>query len=280
MIKAKIPTRSRMSFIHHFPHYSPRLVVSLGIVQIISGVSIVFLNLVLHRLDRDKILSWSLSFYILDSYASELVRIVWIGGWILLSGLITLLVSCRPHSNCHIYLFCLTSLATVALTGIITILMTNNVIQHSVIWSILARTPSSPETDVEPSVTAIHRSNSILIFNLFLLCFSLVSFVISIISLSIVSNHLCCTCTMVFGSKHPSDYHIYDTGSTMSRKERIVQWVMQQSQQQINDLHSANWPANMSDSAGVAHDFPPNRKKLMAIHSSTTNSTKLSIYET
>lgn len=284
--KAKIPTRTRMSIIHGFPQYPPRMVLSLGIVQIVCGISIVFLCLVLYRFDRDKILSWSISLHFLDTYFTELLRVTWIGFWVLFSGLVTLLVSCKPYSSCQNYMFFVSSLITVTVTGIFVILISNNVIQHSVLWSLLAKEPYSTQpviisTDNEeilinhsPDEELSNRSNSILVFNVFMLCFCSVSFVISIVSFSIVSHHLC-TCT-IFAGKLPNEYHFYD-GNTLSRKERIVQWVMQQSQ--LNDLHlpTATRPGIiLSD----VHDFQPSRKKLMAIHSNATNSTKLSIYET
>ena len=130
---------------------------------------------------------------------------------------------------------------------------------------------------LHPSESLYSRANPNVFFNVFMLSlclFCTVSFIISIVCFSIVSHHLC-SCA-VFGAKFAANYQIYDT-STWSKKERIVQWVMQQSQlTDQTDLPQLHHPDMV-----LADGVPPlNRKKLSALHSSATNSTKLSLYET
>lgn len=290
--KVKIPTRFRMSFVHRFPHYSPRLVFSFGLIQLICGTVNVFLSLVLYRYDRDNqhggggqmhqaqqsLLTWlDLRAFILV-YVRETARHTYFNLWIVLSGLITFLVSCRPYSRCQIRLFFVTSFVSVVVSGAYAILLSNTVIQQSIITTLIATTSSASKAVVDPyrlppesmvlgndiatspdlllieshhrpfrlgtshplaketsssssssSTEPAHanRANLVLILHVFMLSFCVVTFVISIVSFSLVSHHLC-SCSP-FGSKLSPDYHIYDT-STWSRKERIIQWVMQQSQ--------------------------------------------------
>lgn len=257
--KCKVPTRSQISVVHRIPHYSPRLVFSLGIVQSVSGIALIFLSLVLLRLDRERTFAWSISIHYLDNVIPDILRIVWLGLWVLITGLITLMVSCRPYSNCQVYVLLISSLMTIAITGTFAILISNHVIQQSVLVAMLNKdngssltsssiSPPSPPTqqstsslssfnydDVQIRYAQLNnnidsqmdtKSNPILFFNIFMLCFCMVSFVVSIISFSIVSHHLC-SCSL-FNDKFSTDYHIYDT-TVWSRKERIVQWVMQQS---------------------------------------------------
>lgn len=284
--KVKIPTRFRMSFVHRFPHYSPRLVFSFGLIQLICGTVNVFLTLVLYRYDRDNhgqqsngqqansLLTWLDLRTFIAVYIRETARHTYFNLWIVLSGLITFLVSCRPYSRCQIRLFFATSFVSVVVSGAYAILLSNTVIQQSIISTLIATSSTNKGIDpyrlqsepvvvvndiatspdlllieshhrpyrlgtsnplaakevssgssTEPVLT--NRANLVLILHVFMLSFCVVTFVISIVSFSLVSHHLC-TCSP-FGAKLSPDYHIYDT-STWSRKERIIQWVMQQSQ--------------------------------------------------
>lgn len=267
--KAKVATRSRVSFIRRLPHYSPRLVFGLGVVQLVCGIALLFLSLVMFRLDREKTLSWSISLHFLEGVLSDLVRVTWLGGWVFLSGLITLLVSFRPYSNCQIYGLLLSSLLSLAITGVFAILISNHVIQHSVLVSMLSKDQSSSEAlkqSAPPTEESLPRANPTLFMHVFMLSFCTVAFVISMVTFSIVSHHLC-SCSGLSGKSCP-DYHIYDT-STWSKKERIVQWVMQQSQ--LSD-HSEAPRTEL-----FLTDLHLNCAKLSGLHSSTTNSTKLSL---
>ncbi|KAI2795996.1 hypothetical protein BLOT_016271 [Blomia tropicalis] len=236
--KCKVPTRSQISVVHRMPHYSPRLVFSLGIVQSVSGIALIFLSLVLLRLDRERTFAWSISIHYLDNVIPDILRIVWLGLWVLITGLITLMVSCRPYSNCQVYVLLISSLMTIAITG----------------------------------------------------------------TFSIVSHHLC-SCSL-FNDKFSTDYHIYDT-TVWSRKERIVQWVMQQSaintstatattttstNTAVNDQTtlSLHRPELILTDTGSYLDLlhlhsDRKRLSLAALHSNNTNSTygtNLSLYGT
>src|SRR5690349_9103472 len=108
------PTRSRVSVGHRLPHYSPRLIFSLGLVQLLCGIALVVLSLLMLRFDRNRVLSWSISLPYLTGVVPDGVRVVWLGAWVVLSGLIMLLGSARTSSNCEIYILLLSSLITVA----------------------------------------------------------------------------------------------------------------------------------------------------------------------
>ena len=286
-----MPTRSRVSFVHRVPHYSPRLVLSLGIVQLVCGIALVFLSLVMFRFDREKALSWSISFYYLEGILPDLFRIIWLGIWVVTSGLITVIVSFRPYSSLQIYGLLLSSLLTLAITGVFAILISNHVIQHSILASMLTKNQLKTERfeihmkqNTFPNEEAhLSRPNPALFFNVFMLGFCTVAFVISIVSFSVVSQHLC-SCSAIQFDRTSLDYHIYDT--TWSKKDRIVRWVMQQSQ--LSD-HSIEQLKNSGGNGCGGNrtelflcddaDLQLNCVKLNAFHSSTTNSTKLSLYK-
>ena len=299
--KAKLPTRSRLS-IHHqqqqqqqqqnqqpnrnhpFCHqhyhsgssssYAPRLLFSLGIVQLLSGVALVFLSLVAFRLDRERALAWSISLHYLEGVLPEVLRIIWLGAWIVTSALLTLLATFRPSSTLLHILLLLTALVTVAITGAFAILLANHVLQNSLLSSVFSSSRESvlPDSvigdngddgdggDQQQDQTLSYSSRTsgayypaahFHVFIISLCLFCTLSFVISIISCSIVSHQLCsCRPGWPFTSDsghYLAPYQIYTTNgsassssssNTWSKKQRIVQWVMQQSQQQV--LHDSH----------------------------------------
>lgn len=370
--KAKLPTRSRLS-IHqqhqqlslpyysqhnYYNYYSPRLLFSLGIVQLLSGVALVFLSLVAFRIDRERALSWSISIHYLEGVLPEVLRIIWLGAWISTSALLTLLATFKPSSALLQIVLFLTALCTIAITGAFVILISNHVLQNSLISSIFSTSPSSsrelllstsidadnsvpgdevysnlssdsssvPDGVAVPSYSRTNGSTSpAAYFHIFIIClclFCTLSFVISIISCSIVSHHLC-SCRRPFycgaagaGSKYLAPYQIYNpngsSSNTWSKKQRIASWVMQQSQQQLNSSAVDHQPS--SDVPVAMHHqqhYHPNqhqehsnqqnyhhrsqqhlvvdgpsagssssaRKKLSALQSMTSSSTKLSLYD-
>lgn len=234
--KAKLPTRYRMSFIQGFPHYSPRLVFTLGLIQTVCGFAIIILSAAMYHCDKKKTWSWSVVLTALTNYLHETFRFTWLGSWILSSGLAILIMSCRPYNRFQTYTLLVTSLVSLVVTGSFAILITNSVIQQSIIPSMTIKDPyqnimESSGENVFPVNLGVDEelndSRCHLILNVFMLCFCAVAFVISIVCFSMIS-HLLCTCSMFPGTV-TTDYHIYDA-SIWSRKERIIQWVIQQSQ--------------------------------------------------
>lgn len=370
--KVKLPTRSRLSIHqqqsqnslpyynqHPYYYYSPRLLFSLGIVQLLSGVALVFLSLVAFRIDRERALSWSISIHYLEGVLPEVLRIIWLGAWISTSALLTLLATFKPTSALLQIVLFLTALVTIAITGAFVILISNHVLQNSLLSSLFSTSSTSrelllsssidrdgenilgddqaynnlssdstpvPDGVAVPSYSRTNGSNMstspAAYFHIFIIClclFCTLSFVISIISCSIVSHHLC-SCRRPFycgaGSKYLAPYQIYNpngsSANTWSKKQRIVQWVMQQSHQLNSTSVVDHQPS--SDVPVVVHHqahHHPNqhqqhinhqnyhhrsqqhlvlegpsggssssaRKKLSALQSMTSSSTKLSLYE-
>lgn len=269
--KVKVPTRVSIYSIHRLAHYSPRLVFSLGIIQLVSGIALLFLGLVMFRFDREKALSWSISLYSLEPVLPEVVRILCLGVWVMFSAFLTLLLSFRPTL---LLVLLLTSLATVALTGVFAIFIFNHVIQNSLLASLLVREAKLGEPPLVETAHLYSRTSPTLFFNVFMLCqclFCTISFVISIVTFLLVSHHLC---SCAGGGKMAAQYQIYDTAC--SKKERIVQWVIQQSQQLPDQ---PDLPVHRPDFALSDSALALARKKLGALQSCATNSTKLSFYE-
>lgn len=255
--------------IHRLAHYSPRLVFSLGIVQLVSGIALLFLGLVMFRFDREKALSWSISLYSLD--LPEVVRILSLGVWVMFSAFLTLILSFRPTL---LLVLLLTSLATVALTGVFAIFIFHHVIQNSLLASLLVRETKLGGPHLVETAHLYSRTSPTLFFNVFILCqclFCTISFVIGIVTFLLVSHHLC---SCAGGGKMAAQYQIYDTAC--SKKERIVQWVIQQSQQLPDQ---PDLPVHRPDFALSDSALALARKKLGALQSCATNSTKLSFYE-
>ncbi|KAH9399020.1 hypothetical protein TYRP_018407 [Tyrophagus putrescentiae] len=316
--KAKLPTRSRLSIHHqqqqqqqqqqnqqpnrnhpfchqhyHSSSYAPRLLFSLGIVQLLSGVALVFLSLVAFRLDRERALAWSVSLHYLEGVLPEVLRIIWLGAWIVTSALLTLLATFRPSSALLHILLLLTALVTVAITGAFAILLANHVLQNSLLSSVFSSSRESVPPDSvigdngdgnadagdQPEDRTLSYSSRTSgayypaahfhVFIISLCLFCTLSFVISIISCSIVSHQLC-SCrpgwpfTTADSGHYLAPYQIYTTNgsassssssNTWSKKQRIVQWVMQQSQQQV--LHDSHEVQSEADVPVVVHHHHP-----------------------
>lgn len=247
---AAVPTRSRVDALHfeRVPYYSMKLVISLGIASTTCGIIILLFGVVYSLIEVDSGLS---SVYCEAS----------IGVWVIVNGFITIISGSRPHSWCQLYIFMLCSLLTIGLTGALSILTANSLVNtyRSEGFQVFRSNSEIKNIDLLSSAPTV-------LINGLLLIFCVLAFLLAIITFYI-SGHSVCQCYVDhrLGESFFSKYS-FDPELT-TKRDRILQWIVQQSDVQS---HTGTDYESIS--------YKP-KKKLAHINSTATDSTRLSAYD-
>jgi hypothetical protein len=246
-----VPTKSRVQalLINRSPYYSIKLVIGLGIALTTCGIILCIFGFVYALIETQTL------FACIYCEAG-------IGVWVVVNGLITIISGSRPHSTCQLYIYLLSSLITIAVTGVLSILRINSVIQESDYENISDITKND-------NLELMYNSPTILI-NLLMLTFSTLSFIISVVNFCISSHKLCqCYSHNKFGQNFLTNSNL--DPDSLCRRDRILQWIVQQSDLQFNKSLTIATNDKISYIS---------RKKLEPLNSSSTTSTRLSAYDT
>lgn len=211
---------------------------------------------------------------IVEAVVSSLCSGAWIGIAVVCSGMTALVTGSRPHNSTILIVNLFVSIFVVACSGFLTIVTLNIVIKGD---------PYNPRPDRD----ALFDSPVITI-NLFLTAISCAAGLLSAANFFLTMREVCQCYSIplrIRGSRDPLHHLRVDT---LQRKDRIVQWIMQQSV----SVSQNPLPLVTCDPGPVActHVSAPAvpldvetrlKKKLRPIHSNaSTSSTRLSAYDT
>lgn len=230
------------------PYYSMKLVIGLGIASTTCGIIILLFGVVYSLLEVEPTMS---SFYCEAS----------IGIWVIVNGFVTIISGSRPHSWCQLYVFMLCSLVTIGLTGALSILIANSLVNSYRLDSYYVSNQSRDTKNMD-----VLQSGPTAMINAMMLTFCVLAFLLSIITFYIC-GHSVCQCYVdhrlgeTFFTKYTFDPELN------SKRDRILQWIVQQS-----DLQSH---------CGTDYETIPYKpkKKLSHLNSTATDSTRLSAYD-
>lgn len=245
-----VPTKSRIQalLINRSHYYSIKLVIGLGIALTTCGVILCIFGFVHSLIDTENALT--------TIYCEA-----WIGVWIIVNGIIVVISGTRPHSTCQLYFYMLSSLVTIGMTGALSIIVVNSVIQDNNYESIY----NIAKND---KIELIYNPPTILI-NTLMLTFSSLSFIISIVNFCISSHKVCqCYSHNKFGQNFLTNCNL--DPDSICRRDRILQWIVQQSDMQFNKSLS------LSNNETISYI---SRKRLEHLNSTSTTSTRLSAYD-
>lgn len=251
-----VPTKPRIRALllhqgllsHHFPI---KLVIGLGIALTTCGVIIGIFGFVLNLLESD---SFDIG--------------LWVGAAIIVCGLLAIISGNQPHSATGLYTLLFSSIFAVAVSGFLVILTANAVINDHEISALL-----HTEKTQLPQLNLEIRQPTVMVHSL-TLAFSALALLMSFINFCI-SCHETCQCYASGGILNIDDPLDALGRDSLARRDRIMQWIMQQSDLQHNKLHSLAIPP---PSPIISSTF--NKQRLRQLDSTTsTISTRLSAYD-
>lgn len=248
-VTAKVPTRSRVEalLISRSPHYSIKVVIGLGIASTSCGIILCLFGVVYSLIEIDTSLT--------SAYCEASI-----GVWVIINGFITIISGSRPHSWCQLYFFMLSSLLTIGLTGALSILIANSLFNFS-------RFEGLNRNDLK-NFDLLYNAPTVLI-NSLMFTFCVLSFILSIITFYI-SSHSVCQCSSDTYFEHNFLTKSYSNPDIATKRDRILQWIVQQSDLQLNQSSS------VADYETISYK---SRKKLSHLNSTATDSTRLSAYD-
>lgn len=254
-MQCEVPTKSRIkSFLIKqqvaSKCYYPKVIISLGIVLTTCGVILCLFGVV---------------FVLIDSIKLYLGIEIWIAIIIIICGLITTILGRQIRTRIVIYFYVFTSIITIASTGILTILIINVVLRAEEISRIDQLTKN-----ISFEMDKLLIKSPIVMINLMMLTFSSISFVISVINFC-MSCQEACECYSISDLKKNNESFIINSNQEITcRRDRIISWIVQQSELQndksIWDISSQNDNDNVK------------KKKHYSV-SASTSTTRLSAYE-
>jgi hypothetical protein len=210
---------------------------------------------------------------IVEAVISSLGSGVWIGVVVAISGMTALLSGNHPHNSTILHCNLFVSIFVVACTGFVTIVTLNIVIKGD---------PFNARGDGE-----FVAESPVVTINLFLAVISCISGLLSSANFFLTIREACQCYSVpirVGGSKDPLHHLRVDT---LQRKDRIVQWIMQQSTPICQDPLPAIPVPSVMQPVGAGSERPAAfgltdtlKKKLRLLNSNaSTTSTRLSAYD-
>ena len=251
-VTAKVPTKSRVEalLINRSSYHSIKVVIGLGIASTTCGIIVCLFGVVYSLVDIESSLT--------SAYCEASI-----GVWIILNGFITIISGSRPHSSGHLYVLMLSSLMTIGLTGALSIIIANSILNSNRFESSFKM-----NRNVIENIDLLNNPPTILI-NAVMLTFCVLSFILSIVSFYISSHSVCqCSYDNHFGDNFITKFNA--NPEVITKRDRILQWIVQQSDVQFSRNTSIRDYETISFKS---------KKKLSHLNSTATDSTRLSAYD-